>query len=74
MNCGTCGKPDPTVHLTEIRNGQKVIRHPCESCAAKETLTRPPVPSWVLLKQFVDAHAQLKPNKIEPNNSNPDHH
>jgi protein-arginine kinase activator protein McsA len=63
MNCDTCGKPDPTVHLTEIRNGRKIQRHLCESCAAKEAPTRPSVPPWDLLKQFVDACARNVSNQ-----------
>jgi protein arginine kinase activator len=38
MQCQLCDK-QATVHLTEIKGGQKMERHLCEDCAQKEGIT-----------------------------------
>jgi protein arginine kinase activator len=36
MRCESCNKNPATVHLTEIRNGEKTELHYCEPCAQSE--------------------------------------
>jgi len=40
MKCQNCGKRDATVHLTEIRNKQKIEMHLCEQCAQEKGITQ----------------------------------
>jgi protein arginine kinase activator len=54
MKCDNCAK-DAKVHLTEIRSGQKIEKHLCEQCAAKqgELAIKPHTPINELLSNFV---------------------
>ena len=35
MTCQKCGKPNPSVHLTDIIDGKKRVRVLCQECAAE---------------------------------------
>ena len=52
--CDKCDKP-ATVHLTEIKNGEKIEKHLCEDCASAEgiTIKANMVPISQLLEEFV---------------------
>ncbi len=39
MKCENCGKRDATVHLTEIRNKQKMEMHLCDQCSQEKGIT-----------------------------------
>ena len=39
MTCLECGQP-ATVHLTEIVNGKKKVKHFCSECAEKQELLK----------------------------------
>jgi protein arginine kinase activator len=66
MKCETCGKI-ATVHLTEIKNGKKIEKHLCESCAAEsEGLnTKTHMPINELLTNFVMNHTGLAAKPLE---------
>jgi len=51
FKCDKCGKP-ATVYLTEITDGQKIEKHLCEACAAKEGVTLK-LPISQLLEDFI---------------------
>ena len=61
MKCDRCSKP-ATVHLTEIRGGQKIEKHLCEQCAAQNegVPTKAHTPINELLTNFVLAHSGLQ--------------
>lgn len=53
FKCDKCSRP-ATVHLTEIRKGQKIEKHLCEDCAVSEGVTiKPNVPISKLLEDFI---------------------
>jgi protein arginine kinase activator len=58
MKCDNCKKP-ATVHLTEIKNGKKIEKHLCESCAAQQegVPVKQHTPINELLTNFVMAHS-----------------
>jgi protein arginine kinase activator len=60
MKCDNCNKT-ATVHLTEIRNGKKLEKHLCESCAAQEGMPiKQHTPINELLTNFVLAHSGIQ--------------
>lgn len=53
FKCEKCQR-EATVHLTEIASGQKIEKHLCEDCAAREGLTtKSQVPISKMLKDLV---------------------
>ena len=53
IKCDDCDK-QATVHVTEIRDGQKVEKHLCEHCAVSEGITvKADVPISQLLEDFI---------------------
>jgi protein arginine kinase activator len=61
LKCDNCNKP-ATVHLTEIKNGQKLEKHLCEQCAASSegVPVKSHTPINELLTNFVMAHSGLQ--------------
>jgi protein arginine kinase activator len=59
--CDNCSKP-ATVHLTEIKGGQKIEKHLCEQCAVKNegVNIQSHQPINELLTNFVMAHSGLQ--------------
>jgi protein arginine kinase activator len=53
FKCDSCGKT-ATIHLTEIKDGQKIEKHLCEECASNEGVTiKANVPISQLLEDFI---------------------
>lgn len=65
MKCDKCDKP-ATVHLIEIKDGQKIEKHLCEAHAAEDgvTVKMSQAPINELLEKFVLKHAES--DKPEP--------
>lgn len=61
MKCDNCNKA-ATVHLTEIKSGQKIEKHLCEHCAAQNEGVpgKGHMPINELLTNFVMAHSGLQ--------------
>jgi protein arginine kinase activator len=61
MKCENCSK-NATVHLTEVKGGEKIVRHFCEQCAAQNegVPVKSHMPINELLTNFVMAHSGLQ--------------
>ena len=61
QKCDNCDRP-ATVYLTEIVEGNKIEKHLCEVCAAKEgiAVSTPHVPISQLLEDFITQTQQAK--------------
>jgi protein arginine kinase activator len=62
IKCESCHKAQATVHLTEIRNGERHEKHLCEQCAAQSEgfPVKAHTPINELLTNFVMAHSGLQ--------------
>ena len=64
--CDKCGKP-ATVYMTEIVNGEKIVKNLCEDCAAAEgVITKASIPISKLLEDFIlSSHGEgADPSKL----------
>ncbi|MBI1371257.1 MAG: hypothetical protein GC159_00640 [Phycisphaera sp.] len=64
MKCDSCDKP-ATVHLIEIKGGQKIEKHLCESCAVDEGVAVKASTPHIsdLLEKFMIKHGALEPTQ-----------